>query len=96
MAGPGDESAAAAGQGDGRLRASHADREQVIEVLEVAFVRERLPSMPACAHSEPPAVRPGRLITAIGVIWSCRVGARTQLPDQLVTAAASTGAEGTA
>ena len=42
MAGPGDEIAAAASQVDGRLRASHADREQVIEVLKVAFVRERL------------------------------------------------------
>jgi len=115
MARPGDEIAAAAGQGDGRLRASHADREQVIEVLKVAFVRERLakdefdlrvgqafaarthaelaavtadlpaepttarkpataepatanelaaagPAMPAGAYSEPPAVRPGRLL----------------------------------
>jgi hypothetical protein len=42
MARPGDEIAAAASQGDGRLRASHADREQVIEVLKVAFDRERL------------------------------------------------------
>ena len=41
MAGPEDEIAAAS-QGDGRLRASHADREQVIEALKVAFVRERL------------------------------------------------------
>jgi len=110
MARPGDEIAAAAGQGDGRLRASHADREQVIEVLKVAFVRERLAkdefdlrvgqafaarthaelaaviaglpaesttatepaiadelaiaeqATPACAYSEPPAVRPGRLL----------------------------------
>jgi hypothetical protein len=115
MAGPGDEIAAAASQGDGRLRASHADREQVIEVLKVAFVRERLAkdefdlrvgqafaarthaelaavtaglpaepatanepataepatadelvaaesAMAACAYSEPPAVRPGRLL----------------------------------
>jgi hypothetical protein len=115
MAGPGDEIAAAASQGDGRLRASHADREQVIEALKVAFVRERLakdefdlrvgqafaarthaelaavtaglpaepttarepatakpatanelataePAMAACAYSEPPAVRPGRLL----------------------------------
>ena len=42
MAGPGDEIAAAASQRDGRLRASHADREQVIEALKVAFVQERL------------------------------------------------------
>ena len=34
MAGPGDEVAA----GNGRLRASHADREQVIAVLKAAFV----------------------------------------------------------
>jgi hypothetical protein len=40
MAGPGD--AAAQGQGRGELRASHADREQVIEVLKAAFVQERL------------------------------------------------------
>jgi DUF1707 SHOCT-like domain len=42
MAGPGDEMAATAVQGDGRLRASHTDREQVIEALKVAFVQERL------------------------------------------------------
>ncbi len=41
MAGPGDE--IAAGTGDrSRLRASHADREQVIEVLKAAFVHGRL------------------------------------------------------
>ena len=104
MAGPRDEIAAAASQSDGRLRASHADREQVIEALKVAFVGERLakdefdlrvgqafaarthaelaavtaglpaepttadelataePAMAACAYSEPPAVRPGRLL----------------------------------
>jgi hypothetical protein len=39
VAGPGDELAASAG---GRLRASHADREQVIEVLKAAFVHGRL------------------------------------------------------
>jgi DUF1707 SHOCT-like domain len=42
MSGPGDERAAAQGQGRDKLRASHADREQVIEVLKVAFVQERL------------------------------------------------------
>ena len=42
MAGPGDEIAAAEGWGRGELRASHADREQVIEVLKAAFVQERL------------------------------------------------------
>jgi hypothetical protein len=41
MAGPGDEIAAGAG-GQGRLRASHADREQVIEVLKAGFVQGRL------------------------------------------------------
>ena len=41
MAEPGDELAASAG-GRGRLRASHADREQVIEVLKAAFVQGRL------------------------------------------------------
>jgi hypothetical protein len=41
VAGPGDEIAAGAG-GRGRLRASHADREQTIEVLKAAFVHGRL------------------------------------------------------
>jgi Domain of unknown function (DUF1707) len=41
MAGPGDEIAAGAG-GRGRLRASHADRDQVLEVLKAAFVQGRL------------------------------------------------------
>jgi hypothetical protein len=41
MAGPGDEKAAGA-SGRGDLRASHADREQVIEALKVAFVQGRL------------------------------------------------------
>jgi hypothetical protein len=41
VTGPGDEIAAGAG-GRGRLRASHADREQVIEVLKAAFVHGRL------------------------------------------------------
>jgi hypothetical protein len=39
-AGPGDEMAATAGCG--QLRASHADREQAIEVLKAAFVQGRL------------------------------------------------------
>ena len=38
--GPGDEMAAAGGRG--RLRASHADREQVISTLKAAFVQGRL------------------------------------------------------
>jgi hypothetical protein len=42
MAGPGDETAAAEGRGDGHLRASHADREQVIGALKAAFVQGRL------------------------------------------------------
>ena len=40
MAGPGDEMAGGAGRG--LMRASHADREQVIEALKVAFVHGRL------------------------------------------------------
>jgi Domain of unknown function (DUF1707) len=42
MAGPGDNAAAGRGRDDGRLRASHADREQVIGVLKEAFVQGRL------------------------------------------------------
>ena len=41
MAGPGDEIAAGA-RGRSHLRASHADREQVIDVLKAAFVQGRL------------------------------------------------------
>jgi hypothetical protein len=41
MAEPGNEMAAGTG-GRGRLRASHADREQVIDVLKAAFVEGRL------------------------------------------------------
>jgi hypothetical protein len=41
MAGPGDEMAAGAA-GRGPLRASHADREQVIDTLKAAFVQGRL------------------------------------------------------
>jgi hypothetical protein len=41
MAGPGDERVGTHGQGRG-IRASHADREQVIEVLKDAFVQGRL------------------------------------------------------
>lgn len=41
VASPGDETAAGA-RGRGRLRASAADREQVIEVLKVAFVQDRI------------------------------------------------------
>ena len=41
MTGPGDEMAAGPA-GGGRLRASHADREQVVEVLKAAFVQGRL------------------------------------------------------
>jgi DUF1707 SHOCT-like domain len=42
MAGPGDETAAAESRGPGGLRASHADREQVIGTLKAAFVQGRL------------------------------------------------------
>ncbi len=41
MAGPGDEKAASA-VGRGHLRASHADREQVIGTLKAAFIQGRL------------------------------------------------------
>jgi Domain of unknown function (DUF1707) len=41
MAGPGDEIAASAG-GRTHMRASHADREQVIDMLKTAFVQGRL------------------------------------------------------
>jgi Domain of unknown function (DUF1707) len=41
MAGPGNEAAAAAA-GRWHLRASHADREQMIDVLKAAFVQGRL------------------------------------------------------
>ena len=40
-AGPGDRGAAGA-MGHGRLRASDADREQVIDTLKAAFVQGRL------------------------------------------------------
>ena len=42
IAGPGDGIAAAGDRGDGRLRASRADREQVVELLKAAFVEDRL------------------------------------------------------
>lgn len=42
MTGPGDDRAAARGRGGGRLRASNADREQVVGVLKDAFVQGRL------------------------------------------------------
>ncbi len=42
MAGAGDNTAAAEGRGDGHLRASRADREQVVEILKTAFVEDRL------------------------------------------------------
>jgi hypothetical protein len=39
MPGPDDEMAAAGDRSRGHLRASHADREQVIGVLKTAFVQ---------------------------------------------------------
>ena len=42
IAGPGDGIAAAGDRGDGRLRASRADRERVVELLKAAFVEDRL------------------------------------------------------
>jgi hypothetical protein len=41
MTGPGDEMAAGAG-GRGHVRASHADREQAIDMLKAAFIQARL------------------------------------------------------
>jgi Domain of unknown function (DUF1707) len=42
MAGPGDEIAAVESRSRSELRASHVDRERVIEVLKAAFVQGRL------------------------------------------------------
>src|SRR5690348_3336708 len=42
MTGPGDEMAAAENRGRGELRASHGDREQVINTLKAAFVEGML------------------------------------------------------
>ena len=42
MSGPGDETAAVESQSRGVLRASHADREQVVGTLKTAFVQGRL------------------------------------------------------
>jgi len=42
MSGPGDETAAVESRSHGDLRASHADREQVIGTLKAAFVDGRL------------------------------------------------------
>ena len=42
MSGPGDETASAERRDRGGLRASHADREQVIGTLKVAYVQGRL------------------------------------------------------
>ena len=76
MTGPGDEMAAGPA-GGGRLRASHADREQVIEVLKAAFVQGRL------AKDEFDA-RVGRAITARTYAQLAAVTA--DLPAGLVTA----------
>ena len=42
MTGPGDNTTAVEGRRDGRHRASHADREQVIGIIKTAFVQGRL------------------------------------------------------
>jgi uncharacterized protein DUF1707 len=42
VVGPWDEMAVAYGQGRGHFRVSHADREQMVELLKVAFVQDRL------------------------------------------------------
>ena len=83
MAGPGDEIAAGAG-GRGHLRASHADREQVIGTLKAAFVRGMLAkdefdlrvgqtlAARTCAElaASPPTCPPGSRMP-------CRLGLRT-------------------
>jgi hypothetical protein len=98
MAGPGDEITAAAG-GRGRLRASHADREQAIEVLKAAYVQGRLTkdeldaraglSFAARTYRELAAVTadlPPGLITAPPLRQPAR--ARTRLPVSKVVASA--------
>ncbi len=50
MAGPGDEVAAAESRSRGGLRASDADREQVIAALKAAFVQGRLTEDELCAR----------------------------------------------
>jgi hypothetical protein len=42
ITGPGDNTTAVEDRRDGHLRASHADREQVIGILKAAFVQGRL------------------------------------------------------
>jgi DUF1707 SHOCT-like domain len=42
ITGPGDDTTAVEGRGDSHLRASHADREQVLGTLKAAFVQGRL------------------------------------------------------
>jgi len=54
MTGPGDEMAAGTA-GRGRLRASHADREQVIGTLKAVFVGSS--SWPTGGRDERPPVR---------------------------------------
>ena len=56
MAGPGDEMAVGAA-GRGPMRASHADREQVIEALKDAFVHGRLTKDELEARTGPGAGR---------------------------------------
>jgi hypothetical protein len=52
MIGPGDEMAAGAGR-PRHLRTSHADREQVIDVLKTAFVQDGSPGTSlACGLAE--------------------------------------------
>ena len=79
MAGPGDEIAAGAA-GRGRLRASQADREQVIDTLEAAFVQGRLSKdeldMRPARHTpgESPrgqADQDNSLVTLAGAVPSC-------------------------
>jgi DUF1707 SHOCT-like domain len=75
--GPGDELEAA---GRGHLRASHADREQVIEVLKAAFVQGRL-------AKEDFDVRVGQVLASrtyadLAVVTALPAGAAASRPPQ--------------
>jgi hypothetical protein len=74
MAGPGDQKAAAAA-GRGHLRASHADREQMIDALKVAFVQGRLTKAEFDAPAAPPGAEQRSQVGRIGADYarhSCR------------------------
>ncbi len=92
ISGPGDEIAAAESWGRGELRASHADREQVIEVLKAAFVQGRLAkdefdlrvgqAFAARSHAELASVTAG--LPAEPTMAKPRTPARTQVEPPVV------------